>query len=129
MTAEHAGNRYGYCMLRYIFPILFIAAPIQADPANIDDVRATQSSSGWRFDVTISHPDTGWDHYADGWRILDMQGNELGLRVLHHPHVTEQPFTRSLSGVQIPEGTEKVQVQARDNQDGWANQTVIVNLP
>ncbi len=47
--------------------------------------------------VTLSHPDTGWDHYADGWEVIAADGNRLGLRVLAHPHVNEQPFTRSLT--------------------------------
>ena len=55
----------------------------------IEAVTARQAANSWRFDVTIRHPDTGWEHYADGWRVLDMQGNELGMRVLHHPHETE----------------------------------------
>ncbi|MGA9411008.1 MAG: hypothetical protein WBV78_11250 [Roseobacter sp.] len=101
-----------------------------AEPPQIDNVSARQSSDGtWRFDVTISHPDTGWDHYADGWRVLDMDGNQLGMRVLHHPHVEEQPFTRSLSGVRIPEGVRQVQVQARDKPDGWNADTKLIMLP
>ncbi|MDH5799087.1 MAG: hypothetical protein OEZ19_11015, partial [Paracoccaceae bacterium] len=76
----------------------------------------------------LAHPDTGWDHYADGWRILDMEGNELGLRVLAHPHVEEQPFTRSLGGVLIPDGITQVQVQARCLVDGWGLKTVVVPL-
>ncbi len=104
------------------------ASPAFADSPVIEHVTARPSGDGWRFDVTLSHPDTGWDHYADGWRVLDMQGNELGMRVLHHPHVTEQPFTRSLSGVQIPQGTTQVQIQARCNVDGWSAQTTPVTL-
>ena len=100
-----------------------------AEPPQITDVTATQQSGGWRFDVTIAHPDTGWDHYADGWRVLDMNGNELGLRVLAHPHVNEQPFTRSLSGVKIPEGTTQVQIQARDLPHGWNTTTTVITLP
>lgn len=101
-----------------------------ADEPVIEAVKATQSADGtWRFDVTIRHPDTGWDHYADGWRILDLAGNELGMRVLYHPHVDEQPFTRSLSGVVIPDGTTQVQVQARDLPKGWNAQTLTFELP
>lgn len=101
-----------------------------AEPPNIDHVSSRQASNGtWRFDVTISHPDTGWDHYADAWRVLDMDGNELGIRQLAHPHVDEQPFTRSLSGVRIPEGTSKVQIQARDKPGGWNPELTVVNLP
>ena len=106
--------------MKYLLTSLLLATPALADPPDIDRVRATQTGDTWRFDVTISHPDTGWDHYADGWRVLDMDGNELGLRVLHHPHVDEQPFTRSLSGVAIPAGTTQVQIEARCSVDGWS---------
>jgi hypothetical protein len=50
------------------------------------------------------------------------------MRVLGHPHVNEQPFTRSLSGVQIPKGTAQVQIQARDLPQGWNDTTTIVDL-
>lgn len=112
-----------------LIPLFLAAAPALADPPVIENVTARPTGETWRFDVTISHPDTGWDHYADGWRVLDMSGNELGLRVLHHPHETEQPFTRSLGNVAIPAGTSRVQVQARCSVDGWSAQTVIVTLP
>ena len=96
----------------------------------IEDVAVTRTGAEtYRFSVTIRHPDTGWDHYADGWRILDMEGNELGMRVLAHPHVDEQPFTRSLSGVSIPQGARQVQVQARDTPGGWNEGTTVFTLP
>lgn len=114
--------------MRYLILTAFLATPALADPPQIEQVLARQSGDTWRFDVTIRHPDTGWDDYADGWRVLDMDGNELGLRVLHHPHVDEQPFTRSLSGVAIPEGTTQVQIQARDSVGGWSEDTTVVDL-
>ncbi|MDA7964330.1 hypothetical protein [Ruegeria sp.] len=114
--------------MRYAILSLFLASPALADPPTIEQVRATENGGTWRFDVTIRHPDTGWDHYADGWRVLDMDGNELGMRVLHHPHETEQPFTRSLGGVAIPEGVTQVQVQARCSVDGWNADTTVVTL-
>ena len=106
-----------------------MATPALADPPVIETATAARSGDGWRFDVTVSHPDTGWDHYADGWRVLDMQGNELGMRVLHHPHEQEQPFTRSLGGVQISDGTKQVQIQARCSVDGWSGATYLITLP
>lgn len=114
----------------YMLAALAATCPAYAEPPQIDSVSVRQSSDGtWRFDVTISHPDTGWEHYADGWRVLDMEGNELGMRMLHHPHVEEQPFTRSLSGVHIPKGTRQVRVQARDTPAGWNDGAVTVTLP
>ncbi|MBO9451907.1 hypothetical protein J7426_16650 [Tropicibacter sp. R16_0] len=115
--------------MRYLIPLLFIAAPALADAPLIEKATARASGDTWRFDVTIRHPDTGWDDYADGWQVLDMDGNELGMRVLHHPHVDEQPFTRSLSGVKIPAGTKQVQIRARDSVGGWAKETTIIDLP
>lgn len=114
--------------MRHMILSLLLASPAFADPPVIEDVSSAKSGDTWRFDVTIRHPDTGWDDYADGWRVLDMEGTELGMRVLHHPHVDEQPFTRSLSGVAIPEGVTQVQIQARDNVGGWSEDTTIVDL-
>ena len=107
---------------------LCLAGAAQADEPEITKVDAIEIGGKWRFDVTIRHPDTGWEHYADGWRVLDMNGAELGIRVLLHPHVNEQPFTRSLSGVDIPDGTKQVQIQARDVSHRWNENTTIVDL-
>mgnify|MGYP001800945465 CR=1 FL=1 len=107
-------------MFKTALIVLFASSiPALADPPSIDGVTARKDGNTWRFDVTLSHGDTGWDHYADGWRVVDANGNELGMRVLAHPHVNEQPFTRSLSGVAIPEGLSEVGIQARDNLTGW----------
>lgn len=97
------------------------------EPA-ILDVQVEKSGMSWRVDVTIEHPDTGWDHYADGWEVLDAEGNRLGYRVLHHPHVNEQPFTRSLTNLQIPDGTREVFVKAHCSVDGWTAEAVRVEL-
>jgi hypothetical protein len=104
--------------MKYAFIFAILAAPVFADAPVVESVTV----SGDRFNVTLSHPDTGWDHYADGWEVLDAEGNSLGVRELAHPHVTEQPFTRSLSGVKIPEGVTVVYVRARCNVDGWSDE-------
>ncbi|KIC19777.1 hypothetical protein [Leisingera sp. ANG-Vp] len=117
-------------MKHLLLPLtLSLAAPALAEEPVIENATARQSGDSWTFSVTLSHPDTGWKHYADGWRVLDMDGNELGLRVLAHPHEHEQPFTRSLSGVQIPQGTTQVQIQARCLVDGWGEAFYTLTLP
>ena len=104
--------------------ILLVASlcttPLWADNAKIKGVVVQRSGDIYNFDVTVSHGDTGWDHYVDAWRVVDEQGNVLGVRRLAHPHVNEQPFTRSLSGVRIPRNISVVLVQARDTSNGWA---------
>ena len=106
----------------------FVALPAWADGPKIVDVRIKKTGMVWRVDVTLKHADTGWDHYADGWEVLDAKGNRLAYRELLHPHVNEQPFTRSLSGVVFPDGTREVYVRARCNADGWEGETTRVAL-
>jgi len=81
----------------------------------------------WRVDVTVSHADSGWDHYANGWRVIDSEGKELGFRELLHPHETEQPFTRGLT-LEIAESVLAIRVQAIDllHGDGEASEEVLI---
>jgi hypothetical protein len=53
----------------------------------------------------------------------------LGERKLLHDHQDEQPFTRDLHGVAIPEGLRVVLVQARDQKNGYGGKTAEVILP
>jgi len=71
-----------------------------------------------RFDVTLRHGDQGWEHYVDFWEVLTEEGELLGKRVLWHPHDDEQPFTRSLGGIAIPEGINAVRIRAHDSRHG-----------
>jgi hypothetical protein len=82
-----------------------------------------------RFSVTVRHADAGWEHYADRWQVLTESGEVLATRVLRHPHVEEQPFTRQLRGVKIPEKVQRVRIRAHDSahEDGGAE--VVVELP
>jgi hypothetical protein len=43
--------------------------------------------------------------------------------------VDEQPFTRSLSGVTIPDGVDRVTVRARDSVHGHGGASVTVDVP
>lgn len=115
-------------MLRLIFCLLFPVVAM-ADPPRVTDVSLQRTDDMWTVLVTLSHPDTGWDHYADGWRIVDADGNQLGMRTLYHPHVAEQPFTRSLTGVRIPAGLTEIFVQAHCKVDGWSDVLVPVAVP
>jgi hypothetical protein len=77
----------------------------------------------------VRHNDEGWDHYADAWQIVDTaDGSVIAERVLAHPHVEEQPFTRSLSGVEIPSGLHTVAVRAKCNVHGFGGHEISVDL-
>ncbi|NQU57363.1 MAG: hypothetical protein HQ513_09015 [Rhodospirillales bacterium] len=101
-----------------------------AGEARILDVEATLHQDGrYAFAVTLKHADNGWDHYADRWQVLGADGTVLGDRVLMHPHVNEQPFTRSLSGVAIPAGLKSVFISAHDKIHGDSLKLFEVTLP
>jgi hypothetical protein len=106
-----------------------MATGLQADPPQIVDVTARQSGDGWRFSVTLRHAAPGWDDYADGWRVESPDGTVLGTRVLAHPHVHEQPFTRSQNGIVIPSDLAAVQIRAKDSVGGWSRETTPFDLP
>jgi hypothetical protein len=105
-----------------------IATPALAHEPQILDAVATKSGMSWHVDVTLEHPDTGWDHYADGWEVLDTEGNRIGYRLLHHPHVNEQPFTRSLTSLDLPDGTRTIYIRAHCSVDGWGSERFRIDL-
>jgi len=81
------------------------------------------------FEVTVASTETGWDKYADAWEIRGPGGVVLGERVLAHPHETEQPFTRSLSGVAISSDIAEVTVAAHDLVLGFCGEEMTVAVP
>jgi len=119
-------------MRRSIAALLYLAAPVAAAAGEADvlAVEATLGGDGtWRFDVTVEHADTGWGHYAEAWEVLAPDGAVLGTRTLLHPHEDEQPFTRSLSGVAIPDGITEVIVRAHDSVHGYGGKALRIALP
>ena len=103
--------------------------PTYAGEADVTAVSVEAAGSGkWRFDVTVRHSDTGWDHYANGWEVVGPDGTVFGKRVLAHPHVEEQPFTRS-GLIDIPAGITKVTVRANDLVHGLGGAEIVVTLP
>lgn len=110
--------------------VLIFSAYTWAGEADVVAAEVFKTDQGvYRFDVTVKHADTGWKHYADKWDVLDEKGNLIATRVLYHPHVNEQPFTRSLSGVNIPKGVSKVVIRAHDSVHKYGGKTVTLELP
>ncbi len=113
-----------------LFAALSAFASVAGYAGDVEVVAVTLNKQGrtWSVDTTLRHADSGWNHYADAWRVVTVDGRVLGTRTLYHPHVEEQPFTRSLSGIAIPEGTAVVFVEAHDKVHGWSRQRVRVDL-
>ena len=99
-----------------------------ANTVEIVKVMIEPSAHRWTIHVTLKHDDKGWDHYADGWRIVDSKGTELGYRKLWHPHENEQPFTRTLANVLVPKGENIIFIEAHDKVHGWSKQRVRIDL-
>ena len=118
------------CLAPALVATLITVGAAVAGEADVIGVKATKSPDGtWSFDVTVEHADEGWDHYANRWDVVAPDGTVLGTRTLHHPHETEQPFTRSLKGVTVPEGIGTVSIRANDSVHGTGGREFSVELP
>lgn len=107
-----------------LFPTLLLAG--EADVLKVDIQRVGDQ---FNISTTVAHNDQGWEHYADKWDVVAPDGRVLATRVLYHPHVNEQPFTRSLSGVSIDSSIHTVTVRAHDLVHGYGGKEVTVRLP
>jgi len=118
------------CLAQAMVVLLMMTGAGIAGEADVVGAKASKSSDGtWTFDVTVAHADEGWDHYANRWDVVAPDGTVLGTRTLHHPHETEQPFTRSLRGVSVPEGVVSVLIRANDSVHGTGGKEFSVELP
>ena len=102
--------------MRYIllfFLLVFYSGFCSASDAKILNASAELTSAQkFNISVTVEHADEGWNHYANAWRIYSMGGKLIGERILYHPHVEEQPFTRNLLGVSVPLEVKEVMIVA-----------------
>lgn len=113
-----------------IIPILTLAT-LSLYAGKADVLKATYNCSKnmiCSFNVSVKHADSGWKHYANKFDILSPSGKILGTRTLFHPHVNEQPFTRSLTDVKIPDGVTSVIIRAHDLIHGYGGKELQVNL-
>ena len=116
--------------LFFVLLALPLTSAVQAGEADVLDVEINQTEDKtYRFDVTVWHADEGTNHYADSWDVVAPDGEILDTRILDHPHVDQQPFTRSLSGVVIPNGIDEVTIRAHDSVHGYGGKEMTVKLP
>jgi len=90
---------------------------------------AEQDDDGtWNVSATLSSPYDSAQRYADAWRIVGADGTVYGTRELAHDHAAEQPFTRDLSSVEIPEDVIEVTIEGRDQVSGWGGESFTLTL-
>jgi hypothetical protein len=110
--------------------ILLVPCIAWAGKADVLEVQIIETGTDtYRVTATVRHADTGWDHYADKWDVIGPDGQVFGTRELLHPHVDEQPFTRSLNDVKISPEVQSVTVQAHDSVHGYGGSKVSVDVP
>ena len=97
-------------------------------PDVLDAVATLDGDGSWTFSAPLSSPYDSPERYADAWRVMGADGEVYGIRELTHDHASEQPFTRSHSGINIPDDVSVVTVQGRDQVSGWGGETVEVEL-
>ncbi len=102
-----------------------VEAPIAEEDMFPDVIDATASFDGdtWTVAATLSSPYDTPARYADAWRVVGPDGTVYGERILAHDHANEQPFTRSQSGITIPDDVETVTIEGRDLEFGWGGAT------
>jgi len=116
-------------MKSYLLLLSLLATLTYANKADV--LKAVSHCSPYRscnFDVTIQHNDEGWKHFANAYDIVTVDGKVLATRILHHPHVDEQPFTRSISNVKIPKGVNSVVIRSHDLVHGYGGKVVRLKL-
>ena len=135
-TQEHPSAEILHRKLRKKFPSISLDTVNRTlltlneiGAAHVVEATVEPSQSGFRVTATVASADIGWDRYADTWEVRDESGEVIGTRVLAHPHVDEQPFTRSLDGVDIPSTVSFVEIAARDSVSGFCGSTVLVQVP
>lgn len=118
--------------LRRVFTVslavMVLNAGASAGEADVIDASATSlGGDQWRIAATIRHGDTGWDHYANAFEVVGPDGETLETRVLYHPHVNEQPFTRSVVAT-IPSTVTSIRVRALDLVHGAGGAEIALQL-
>jgi hypothetical protein len=99
------------------FPELLNVRPVRTGPRRYD------------FMVMVSSPYDSPRRYADGWRVLALDGRILGVKRLAHSHPDEQPFWRRHSGVEVPRGARRVLFEGHDSRNGYGGERLTVTLP
>lgn len=108
--------------------ILTVSMKVQANEADVISASAEHiGGTFFRFEVTVQHHDESWEHFVKAWEVLDDEGTVLGARILAHPHVKEQPFTR-FHTINIPEEVHEVRIRAYDLVHQYGGKEITLKL-
>lgn len=118
-----------YGLISSVLLAASLCTNVNAGEVDVENIKITAlEGERFRIDVTLRHDDTGWEHYANRWDVLDEANNVLGTRVLAHPHVNEQPFTRSLT-LEIPKNIKQITIRGHDLVHKHGGKPMSADLP
>jgi len=106
--------------------LLIISIFLFANEPKVINVKVDRTNNSYNFHVTIKHNDLSNEHYVNRWEIVDEKGNILAIRILFHPHIKEQPFTRSLYKIDLPSNMKKVYIRAHDIVHGYSKKYEVI---
>ncbi len=117
--------------MRSLFFVLLIITSSMSIASDAKIIKASaELTSAQKFNITVTleHADEGWDHFANAWRVYSKEGELIGERVLHHPHVKEQPFTRTFLGLSVPSNVKEVVIVAVCSTTGESKKSYTLKL-
>ncbi len=76
----------------------------------------------YTFYISVSHEDEGWEHYANRFELLNEEKQIFATRVLRHPHVNQQSFTRDIT-IMLKQPISEFIVRAHDSVHGYGSET------
>ena len=111
-------------VLILLLSVIFSTVCLASDAEIVKVESEKTSAQKYNISITLEHSDEGWEHYANAWRIYSADGELIGERKLHHPHVKEQPFTRSLLGIGVPSEHSEVTIVAVCSKTGESKKAI-----
>ena len=113
----------------FLMMIVF-SVPARAGGADVINACVQYDVNGrYTVTATVLHKDEGREHYVTRFEVLTPDGKVVGRRYLGHPHVHEQPFSRSAVSVKIPKGVPEVRIRAYDNVHGFSGKEFVAKVP
>ncbi|MFC4335171.1 hypothetical protein [Salininema proteolyticum] len=100
----------------------------EPDYPTVVDAVAVREDGAFTVHITVDSAYDSEERWADAVRVVGPDGGEMAIAEFPEPHEDEQPFTRSIEGVDAPMDVEVVEVQARDSENGWNPETLEVRL-
>ena len=106
-----------------------LATPALADAPQVISADIVKAGDHWTVMVTVSHEDSGWDHFASGFEVAMPDGTRIAYKELTRPHTDSPRIEASLGGLSVPAGTGHVLIRTRCSLVGWSAEPVRIDLP